>query len=62
MFLSDDVEEWGTGLKRIYDECTKANIKVEFKVSDSYFKTIFYRPNYDNQIEEPKTNNHQLTE
>lgn len=62
MFLSDDVEEWGTGLKRIYDECTKENIKVEFKVSDSYFKTIFYRPNYDNQIEEQKTNNHQLTE
>ncbi|HEN20457.1 MAG TPA: transcriptional regulator, partial [Desulfobacteraceae bacterium] len=31
MFRSEDIEKWASGIKRIYDECTVAGVKVEFK-------------------------------
>jgi len=44
MYYSKDIERFGTGLKRIADECSDAGIKYEF-VSDNYgFTVIFYRP------------------
>ncbi len=44
LFLSKDIERWGSGLKRIYDECKANNIKVEFKPIKTGFLIIFYRP------------------
>ena len=44
MYYSKDIERFGTGLKRIADECEDASVKYEF-VSDNYgFTVIFYRP------------------
>jgi len=43
LYFSKDVERWGTGIRRIYDECTENDVKVEFKKEKGGFSTIFYR-------------------
>lgn len=43
LYLSKDIERWGSGLKRIYDACTDEGVKVEFKELKSGFLVIFYR-------------------
>ena len=43
LFFSKDVEKWGSGLKRIYEDCLKRNVKVEFKILKTGFLVIFYR-------------------
>jgi ATP-dependent DNA helicase RecG len=43
LFLSKDIEKWGSGLKRIYEECRTNNVKVEFAKLKSGFSIIFYR-------------------
>lgn len=43
LYLSKDIEKWGSGFKRITDECKSANIRVEFKIKKSGFTVIFYR-------------------
>lgn len=47
MYLSADIEKWASGLKRIYDECTAAGIKVEFKRVKTGFVVSFYRPKWE---------------
>jgi ATP-dependent DNA helicase RecG len=43
LFFSKDVEKWGSGLKRIYEDCLRNNVKVEFKILKTGFLVIFYR-------------------
>ena len=43
LFLSKDIEEWGSGLKRIQDECRASNVKVEFETLKTGFLVTFYR-------------------
>ena len=43
LYLSKDIEKWGSGFKRIYEECQKENVKVEFKIKKNGFSVIFYR-------------------
>ena len=43
IYLSKDIEKWGSGLKRIYDDCSAAGIKVEFKKIKSGFTVVFHR-------------------
>ena len=43
LYLSKDIERWGSGLKRIYDVCTEERVKVEFKELKSGFLVVFYR-------------------
>ena len=43
LYLSKDIEKWGSGFKRITDECKAENVKVEFKIKKSGFTVIFYR-------------------
>lgn len=41
------VERWGTGIRRIYEECTENDVKVEFRKEKGGFSTVFYRsPGY----------------
>ena len=49
LYLSKDIEKWGSGLKRIAETCKNANIKVEFKIRKNGFLVIFYRKN-DNEL------------
>lgn len=43
LYLSKDIEKWGSGFKRIYDECQNENVKVEFKIKKNGFSVVFYR-------------------
>lgn len=47
MFRSRDIERWGSGIKRINDECAAAGIKVEFNRIKTGFVVCFYRPDWD---------------
>ena len=44
-YLSEDIEKWGSGLRRISQECKTAGVKVIFKKIKSGFVVTFYRPN-----------------
>ena len=43
LYLSKEIERWGSGIRRIHDECKKQNIKIEFKKLKSGFVVVFYR-------------------
>ncbi|MDD5528683.1 MAG: ATP-binding protein [bacterium] len=43
LYKSSDIEKWGSGLKRIYEECEKYKIKVEFQCIKTGFVVIFYK-------------------
>ena len=43
LFKSKDIERWGSGLKRIVDECVESGIRVDFKALKSGFLVIFHR-------------------
>ena len=44
LFRSEDIEKWGSGLRRISDECRKAGVKVKFIRNKSGFTVAFFRP------------------
>jgi len=44
MYYVKDIENFGTGLKRITDACDDAGVKVEFKLLKLGFAVVFYRP------------------
>ena len=50
MYYVKDIESFGTGLKRITDECDAAGVKVEFKKMKLGFAVVFYRPNDGSSI------------
>jgi predicted HTH transcriptional regulator len=37
LYLGEYIEKWGSGLKRIYEACIKADVRVEFKKSTLAF-------------------------
>ncbi len=43
LYLSRDIERWGSGIKRIYDVCKEADVKLEFQKLKSGFLVVFYR-------------------
>lgn len=47
LYYDEKIEKWGSGLKRIYDECKKNNIRVKFKTLKYGFSVIFYRQKID---------------
>lgn len=44
LFLSKDIEKWGSGIKRIYEACRSAGVKVDFETMPTGFKVVFHRP------------------
>jgi predicted HTH transcriptional regulator len=51
----------GSGLRRIYDECKKQDVKVKFDVLKYGFSVIFYRSKTEsNSIEKVDTNPAQI--
>ena len=44
LFLSKDIEKWGSGIKRIHEACNQAKVRVDFEESSTGFKVVFYRP------------------
>src|SRR3989344_5633897 len=47
LFLSKDIEKWGSGIKRIYEACKQSGVKVDFEKTSTGFKVIFFRPEKD---------------
>ena len=43
LYLSKDIERWGSGLKRIHDECKENGVSVEFQGLKSGFLVVFGR-------------------
>lgn len=60
-YYSKEIEKWGSGIKRIYDECRDNKIKVEFKNSHSGFYVTFYRPTYESTDRGQKKNGSPLS-
>ncbi len=47
LYKCKDIERWGSGIKRIHDECVAAGIRVEFKRIKTGFVVSFYRPKWE---------------
>jgi len=47
LYKSKDIERWGSGIKRIHDECAANHIKVDFKRLKTGFVVVFYRPKWE---------------
>ncbi|MDP3042236.1 MAG: putative DNA binding domain-containing protein [Candidatus Omnitrophota bacterium] len=47
MYKSKDIERWGSGLKRIHEECVTAGIRVEYKRLKTGFVVVFHRPKWE---------------
>lgn len=47
MYKSKDIERWGSGIKRIHDECIAADVLVDFRRLKTGFVVIFYRPKWE---------------
>ncbi|MCL2806769.1 MAG: putative DNA binding domain-containing protein [Coriobacteriia bacterium] len=43
MYYSKDIEGFGTGLKKIADECNAAGVRYEFKKKKQGFSVVFFR-------------------
>ena len=43
-YLAKDIERWGSGLRRIKEECDAAGVKVAFEKVSTGFQVTFYRP------------------
>lgn len=43
LYKSREIEKWGSGLKRIYEQCSQEHVRVEFKMLKTGFMTVFYR-------------------
>lgn len=43
LYLSKDIEKWGSGFRRITEACAEANVKVKFEIRKNGFMVIFYR-------------------
>ncbi len=43
LYLSKDIEKWGSGFRRITEACQKSNTKVKFEIRKDGFMVIFYR-------------------
>ena len=44
LYKSKEIEHWGSGLKRIYDECHAHKVKVDFEIKKTGFAVVFDRP------------------
>lgn len=50
LFLSKNIERWGSGIKRIYEACKEEGVEVEFKEVKTGFKVIFYRKKTEGKV------------
>jgi len=49
LYKAKKIEKWGSGLKRIYDECRDKGVKLEFKKLKRGFMVVFYRREAEGQ-------------
>ncbi len=51
LYLSKDIEKWGSGFRRITEACQKSNTKVKFEIRKNGFMVIFYRKTDEELLE-----------
>lgn len=51
LYKSNDTETYSSGIRRIYEECTENQVRVEFRKEKIGFTIIFYRKNYEKENE-----------
>ena len=51
VYLTGEIEKWGSGIKKIYNECKQESIKVDFKNRKTGFFVTVYRKNMKGLIE-----------
>ena len=56
LYLSGEIETWGTGLRKIYNVCKNEDLKVEFEDRKLAFFVVFYRKNLKELIENTEKN------
>ncbi len=47
MYKSKDIERWGSGIKRIHDECVAVGVRVDFQRLKTGFVVVFHRPRWE---------------
>ena len=55
-YLAKDIERWGSGLRRIKEECDATGVKVVFEKVSTGFQVTFYRSEVDIAPEEVEKN------
>ena len=51
IYLSGEIEKWGTGIKNVYNKCKEENLKVKFEDRKTAFFVIIYRKDLEGLIE-----------
>ena len=51
IYLSGEIEKWGSGIKNVYEECKKENIKIKFENRKNAFFVVVYRKEIDELVE-----------
>lgn len=51
VFLSGEIEKWGTGIRNIYNKCKEEKIKVKFEDRKTAFFVVVYRKDLQGLIE-----------
>lgn len=54
---SNNIEKWGSGIRRIYKACKNNNVKVNFVRMSDGFKVVFYRRDVPEKVTEKVTEN-----
>ena len=50
LFKTGEIESFGSGFERTFDECEKENILYEYENTKSGFKFTFFRKSEENEI------------
>ncbi len=60
LFLSEDVESYSSGFKRVYDECGKKNVKIDYVINREGFTFIFKRNVINSVVKNELTNDERM--
>ena len=49
LYFSKDIENWGSGIRRIYELCKQNGVKVDFKITKAGFLVVFHRKVFEGE-------------
>ena len=52
LFLSDDVESYSSGFRRVFSECGKSGVNISYEINREGFAFIFKRNGVNNDVNE----------
>lgn len=51
IYLSGEIERWGSGIKNVYEKCKEENIDIKFENRKTAFFVVIYRKDIDELVE-----------